>query len=594
MKPRASKPRRPCGSGLETAPILPDHRPPAGICGFEPDAAPLKIVLIVLAWLAWLACLAVARAEEADDLRRMEALYTQANELWVAGKLTESADAGTQSIDLARKLGPKAEDRLAIFLLSNAVTVKRTRGPAAAMAAINEALEIQERRFGPNDPRIGTALFQLSKATEELGRNDQAEAILRRLIAIYRTAGLSSEFSVGSTLLSLGLLLQKAGRKPEAFQSFLESAQTLLKFMPRQFAITLRAFMYGTEVGIEQGEYEQAAQLLDTCKTILDIARSRAAEFPEFKSQIPQIASELEQTWVKLYLAQDKYDEAVAAAERAIKLSEETYGADHWNITNALDSLASVRLKQQHWADYAAVLERKKDLYLRFLPSTAIDFASIWREIALGHYKAGKFPEAVAALDHAVSTAALPGNRDRLGPNKKYFIEDAYVHLRLAATDDETLKFKHAEAAFAAIQWSFRGQAARAVTQAIARSAAYPSIARLIRRRELMLADLQSVEQRQTAEFGRPMESRNERTVAALRFENAALTSQIEDIDQAMTIAAPNYSELADPKPISIATVRRNLKPDEALLVIASEDPGSSSRCRPTTSAGSISTTSSP
>ncbi|HVJ52651.1 MAG TPA: tetratricopeptide repeat protein [Aliidongia sp.] len=95
--------------------------------------------------------------------------------------------------------------------------------PLAARAAALEAVEMLEQTLGPDHPRTASTLQLLSTLALKLGDFDEAEALLRRALAIYRAA--SREGGIAMALSGLGHLMQVRGRDAEAESHYREALE---------------------------------------------------------------------------------------------------------------------------------------------------------------------------------------------------------------------------------------------------------------------------------------------------------------------------------------------------------------------------------
>lgn len=516
--------------------------------------------------------LLIARADQPEDLQAIDDLQKQANAAWIKGDLVDSERLGQQAIALARKYRPTTDITLANLLLTRGLIVQRLFGAAAAISVYNEALEIQERVLGATHANVAFTLYYLSGAHEALGRFSDAEAMLKRSIAVDRIARSPRDFHVGLHLMGLGLLLQRQNRLDEALSVFFEASSILMEYAPANVAVAVRCMNFAIEITITRKDFVQTERLLEQSRNALANARKRISEFPNLANNLLEIDMELEISRSRLEVARKRFPEALQAAEHAVQIAESRFGPEDWNISRAIDASLETYFAMGAWDKAASLSDRKIALYRRSLPETSIDYVPLWRTLGLARAREGKIKEALAAYDRATETAAQANNRDRLGSYKAAFIESAQLHLRAANLWRDSMQ-QHADAAFIAMQWPHRTAAARAVAQATARSAADPRIGQLIRQRESMIGKIRNIESRLATELGHIGDQRKEIMIAQLRAESGSMMGKIADFDREIATTLPHYSDFADPMPLSIMEVRKLLAPDEVLIVISTQAP---------------------
>ena len=87
---------------------------------------------------------------------------------------------------------------------------------AEATAIAKKALALAERKFGPENTQVATALSNLSAFYYVQGRYEEAEPPLNRALAIYEKALGADQLDVGISLNNLARLYQAQGRYAEA------------------------------------------------------------------------------------------------------------------------------------------------------------------------------------------------------------------------------------------------------------------------------------------------------------------------------------------------------------------------------------------
>ena len=181
--------------------------------------------------------------------------------------------------------------------------------PARAGDYYAKAIAAQEKISGPDHPRVAVMLNGLARAVEEKQNFREAEALLRRALAIQRKeAGASAD--TATTLINLGSLLQKLQRAEEAERLEREA------------------------IGILEQQRPQSVELAAAYTNLADLLSPRKDFAP-----------------------------AVALLRKALAIDESIYGADDPEVAVDLTNLAE--LLKGHGQDAAArtALERALAIY---------------------------------------------------------------------------------------------------------------------------------------------------------------------------------------------------------------------------------------
>jgi len=127
---------------------------------------------------------------------------------------------------------PAPPDTAQIEPLTKVYLEARTAGRwADAELAMRQALSIEERAYGPNDPRVAVSLSLIADVVGEAGRNSEAETLLRRALEIRRARLGERDASTALSYSSLAYALDAQGRYAEAeplLRKALEIAQAVL------------------------------------------------------------------------------------------------------------------------------------------------------------------------------------------------------------------------------------------------------------------------------------------------------------------------------------------------------------------------------
>jgi CHAT domain-containing protein len=122
---------------------------------------------------------------------------------------------------------------------------------------------------------------------------------------------------------------------------------------------------------------------------------------------------------------------------------------------------------------------------------------------------------------------------------------------------------------FTIAQWSQASEAAASLAQMAARQAKGDSaLARLARERQDLVAEWQLRDKALTGARSLPSERRDSSAERRVSARLAAIDARVAEIDRSFASDFPEYAALARPEPLGIADVQKQLRPDEAFLLI--------------------------
>jgi tetratricopeptide (TPR) repeat protein len=172
---------------------------------------------------------------------------------------------------------------------------------------IRRALELYQKRLGPDHPRFGGALKVQASIEALRGRDREAEDHYRQALAIDEKAIGQQSPAVAGDLINLVPLLKRAGKLPDA-KAAIERA---LAINTAQFGtdspMTAGAMLTSANMAYEAGQYADARQTIDRIRRIQE--RSIGPEH--------YLLAGIWTFMARLDLAQGKPDDARASIDRA-------------------------------------------------------------------------------------------------------------------------------------------------------------------------------------------------------------------------------------------------------------------------------------
>jgi tetratricopeptide (TPR) repeat protein len=291
---------------------------------------------------------AARRAQDAANRRYLTAAKTRADigELnWTRLRYAAAAEDFQEAANLVPSGEALVRSR---YLVSLGLTASSAGNYPLAGTALTEALSIQERILGPEDPEVAADLNNLATLYQTLGRYGEAEPLFKRALAISEKTLGPEHPDVAVQLSNLAMLYRDQERYAEA--------EPLAK----------RAVMI-TEKTLGPDDPEVATRL-NNLAVIYRYERRPAEAEPLFKRSLaigdktlgpehPDIAMRMSNL-AMLYRDLDRYAEAEALAKRALEIDEKVLGPEHPEVAGRLNVLALMYAEQGRYGEAEPLFKR--------------------------------------------------------------------------------------------------------------------------------------------------------------------------------------------------------------------------------------------
>ena len=382
---------------------------------------------------------------------------------------------------------------------------------------MRRALAIDEKSFGPEHPDVATRLNNLASLLQDTNRLVEAEPLYRRAFAIDEKSFGPEHPKVAVGLSNLASLLQSTNR--------LADAEPLIR---RALAIDEKSF--GPEHPIVAIGLNNLASLLQNTNRLVEaeplMRRALAIDEKSFGPEHPRVAMRLSNL-AELLRVTHRLGEAEPLIVARSLSTRRASGRNTPSLPSELNNLAVLSAEREDWAA-AAALGRRAKLIL----------------IGRG--------DADSADRNGLGKAFLASNTSAFRAHARAIYR--------ANAESNTAR----EEGFELAQWALQTSAAQALSQMAVRSAkgAGP-LSQLVRERQDFVVRRAAEDKRLLAAVGRGDAAVSETARKSL----ASLESALDVLDARLSSEFKEYSELANPKPLTIAAAQAFLNDGEALVL---------------------------
>jgi CHAT domain-containing protein/tetratricopeptide (TPR) repeat protein len=463
---------------------------------------------------------------------------------------------------------------------------------------LKQGIDLLDRSFGKGAeavPNYDKMLNDLGNLYLDAGRLSDAEAVMRRSLAITRARSGETHPNVAATTGNLATVLEHEARYAEAEKLYQQTLQAYERLYGPNHPTTAIGLNNLANAYSAQGKNEAAAGLQERVLAIYE--KAFGADSPDAGRAMNNLANS--------YANLGRNDPAVDLFRRSVAVMERKFGEGSGASALATGSLGHALMDMGRTDEARPYLLRCLEIDERVLEPGHPQLVKDLRSVALLDLKTGNLVEARARLDRALSIA-----QERLGPRHQDTIatlinladvdrrdgrwQDSLARLRLAATalnaqrNAQFTRFTELDPwlidaiwrvsdgkpdnaakdeAFGAAQRAHETSAGAALSQMAARfGAGNDAIAGLVRRQQDLKTSLETLDKRVTSELGQADGKRNDTLIANLRAQIAQTQKSLDDVSAQLDRSFPAYADLSNPQPLSIAQTQGLLKPDEALV----------------------------
>jgi CHAT domain-containing protein/tetratricopeptide (TPR) repeat protein len=533
------------------------------VCGSSPRAAARMVFAACAVVIAPIA----AKGQQSDDL---DALNQQVEQLYQAGKYSEATDLAKRALAVAeRRFSP--DDAKVGTDLNNLALLHRAQGRyAEAEPLFKRALAIEENALGPEHPTVGTILDELAALYMDQGRYVDAEPLYERALALDEKAFGPDHPNVGRDLDNLAALYRTQGRYAEA-EPLRKRALAITEkaLSPEHPTVGVRlnnlAFLYRA-----QGRYAEAEPLFERALAIAE--KALGPDHPTVGGRLSNLAG--------LYRDQGRYTEAEPLYKRALAIDERSLGPNHPDVgMRPLNNLALLYRDQGRYAEAEPLFKRALAIEENALGPDHPTVGTILEGLAGLYFAQSDWERAAEFGRRSTSVITLRVQRGTIlgeaptgkGKSEAARLSERFWGLvkavyRLASKKPDETGFSREM--FQTGQWAQSSEAAESLAQMAARGAkGDPKLAALVRERQDMVLEWQKRDADRSAAVAQAPDKRNREVEAENVARLTMIDARIADIDKQLAAKFPDYAMLASPAPLAVEAVQAQLASDEALVL---------------------------
>lgn len=396
-----------------------------------------------------------------------------------------------------------------------------------------------------NGRELAAALNNLGQVYAGQGRDDLAEPLYKRAIALMeKSLGLETPL-LSAELTNLAALYQRQGRFTEAEPLFKRALAVSEKGLSREHPDVGRALNNLATLYVKQERQAEAEPLFQRALAIYQ--KAAGPEHPAVATvlnNIGQVDRDL-----------DRDAEAEAPIKHSLAIREKALGPDHPDVARSLNNLAGLYEHQRRYAEAEPLYRRALAIRERALGPDHPDVVTSTSNLAYFLYVSGRTADALPLAERTLAT-----NRAQLR---------VVLPILFAARQQSLLaEDKALEEALAAIQRGTQSSAASAVNKLAVRLAAgSDGLAELVRRDQDLAAESEALDKAIIVAVSKPSGQRDLAAEQRSRARIAAIANERAGLQKTLAVEFPDYASLSNPLPLTLKDIQLLLSADEAMAL---------------------------
>jgi CHAT domain-containing protein/Tfp pilus assembly protein PilF len=424
--------------------------------------------------------------------------------------------------------------------------------PGLARPLFIKAFEVYQL-IGTDQKSVAASQNNIGQTYFNEGRYDDAEVLYKKALALQETLQPPDTEGILASLFNLGQVQQRREQFLDAellLRRALVISETIFAAKDLRLAIALQNLATTLE---SQRKNKEAEALF---RRAVEIRRSAQV------GDHPELAGVLQGLGVNLY-RQKKYSEAETTLKEAIKIRRKALTFQAWLGQNLTD-LAQIYILQHRYADAEALIVEALALYDRHLHANHPDVAEAYFSLAYVWEAEGKFQKALE-ISRKASAIHISHNAQVSSARIQY-----QSHLRLLWANWEAMPASQRQSMFdealAVGQRTTNSVAALSVSRMTARLAASDPTLHMVVREQQDLESSTGALERQLIEARSGVQMERVEQLRTQVENNMARNNRIQE---ELVARFPAYSNLAQPQPITEASIRQSIGPNDAFIFFA-------------------------
>ena len=285
-------------------------------------------------------------------------------------------------------------ERIEQFMLNLFDGGDKTAGPAEDLRVITivDRGAAQARALG-SEPAVQAELYStLGGVYQQLGRFEQADAMLEASLTERKALGQGSNAEIGAGEIALGLLRSDQAKLVDAERLVRSGLTRVRQSLPPDSPAVLKATTALGKVLEQKGEYKQGIALMQTA---IDAQKRPQHVTPELAAALEELGNH--------YFYAGRYDDADSVNHRVLTMYRAIYGGAHPKVAEILTNLGAAQQERGNYPQAETYHRQALAIVEKYYGPEHVETAGSLTQVARALVLQNRFNEAEALLRHALA-----------------------------------------------------------------------------------------------------------------------------------------------------------------------------------------------
>jgi CHAT domain-containing protein/Tfp pilus assembly protein PilF len=448
---------------------------------------------------------------------------------------------------------------IAIFSLSMPASAQSAAALSAKAAELSRAGKYSEalplaqaavvalERTSPNSRDFAGALNNLAQLYGDLGRDDQAEPLYERALAIMERAVGNESSDIAPEMNNLAALYERQARFAEAEPLFKRALLNCERALGPNHPDVGRQLNNLATLYERQDRHSDSEPLFRRALAIYE--KAAGPDHPAVATLLSNLGQVLK--------VEERYGEAEPIIRRSLAIHEKAQGSDHPDAARSLNNLADLYQRQHRYADAEPLFQRALSIRERGVGADHPDTANSVNNLASLYLDQGRFSDALPLVERMIAS-------------KRAQLRVALPVLYVAAQQQLLGNTKALDEALNVIQAGSQSSAAAAVNKLSVRLAAGSDrLAELVRKDQDLAEEAEALDKAVIVAVSGAASKRDAGSENRYRARLAAIAVERVTLQKMLAAEFPDYAALSNPLPVKTEEIQTLLSGDEAFVVFS-------------------------
>jgi CHAT domain-containing protein len=325
----------------------------------------------------------LTKSKSQSFIQEYKRLSTQISQLYEQGQYVKAIPLSERLLTLLKSVIGSEHPLVATSLINLANLYYKQGQYEKAELLYQRSLAILEA-LGKDYPDVATSLNNLALLYDSQGQYEKAEPLYQRSLAILEKALGKDHPDVATSLNNLALLYNSQGQYDKSEALYKRSLAIVEKVLGKEHPDVANSLNNLATLYVDQGQYEKAEPLYQRSLAIREKVLGK--EHPDVAQSLNNLAT--------LYVDQGQYEKAEPLHKRSLTILEKAFGKEHPDVATSLMNLATLYVNQGQYEKAEPLYQRSLTILEKAFGKEHPDVATSLMNLATLYVNQGQYEKA--------------------------------------------------------------------------------------------------------------------------------------------------------------------------------------------------------